>query len=159
MASAISHPAVPIAIAVIAIAVGRKIISLPLLLTGIAFSMVPDADSLGFQLGVPYASPFGHRGFSHSIAIALFCALLLVPLARMLKATPAVLFGFLFASMLSHGMLDAMTDQGNGVAFLWPFDNHRFFFGFRPIEASPIDVRQFMSGRGLEILYSEFLWI
>lgn len=156
MASLLTHPIVPIAIAVIA---GRKLIPLPVLLLGILFSILPDADSVTFRLGIPYASPFGHRGFSHSIGCALVLSIIALPLCHRLHAKPIVLFLFLFASMLSHGVLDALTDQGNGVAFLWPFSAERFFFGFHPIEASPVSVRRFLSKRGLEILQSELKWV
>ena len=37
-----------------------------------AFSaVVPDLDAIGHMLGVPYASFWGHRGFSHSIVFAV----------------------------------------------------------------------------------------
>jgi inner membrane protein len=156
MASLLTHPVVPIAIAIIA---GRKLIPLPVLLLGILFAILPDADSVTFRLGIPYASPFGHRGFSHSICCALAFAIAAVPLSRRLDAKPVALFLFLFASMLSHGVLDAMTNKGNGVAFFWPFSAERFFFGFHPIEASPVSVRRFLSECGIEILQSELKWV
>lgn len=156
MASLITHPVVPLALGV---ALGRKVISVPLLVLGIVFSMLPDLDSVAFRLGIPYGSPFGHRGFSHSIAAALLFAALAVPFAKALKATPLVVFWFLAASMVSHGVLDAMTDAGMGVAFLWPWSEQRTFFDFRPIEASPVSVRRFVSGRGLEVLESELIWV
>jgi inner membrane protein len=115
---------------------GRKLVSWPLICTGIAFAMLPDLDGITFRLGIPYASPFGHRGFSHSIVVALVCALLAAPLARSLGAKPLTAFLFLAFAMLSHGLLDAMTNRGNGVAFFWPFDTRRIFFHFRPIETS-----------------------
>jgi len=34
-------------------------------------SVIPDADVLGFKLGISYGDPFGHRGASHSILFAL----------------------------------------------------------------------------------------
>jgi inner membrane protein len=65
-------------------------------------------------------------------------------------------FSFVTAS---HGMLDAMTDGGLGVAFFAPFDNARYFFPWRPILVSPIGIAQFFSGYGLDVLLSEFVWI
>jgi len=59
----------------------------------------------------------------------------------------------------SHGLLDALTDGGLGVAFLAPFSGERFFFPWQPIEVSPIGLRRFLSGRGLEVLRSELLWV
>ena len=58
----------------------------------------------------------------------------------------------------SHGMLDAMTDGGRGIAFFAPFDDTRYFLPFRPIKVSPIGIA-FLSTRGLTVLWSEFLWV
>ena len=146
----------PLALAVMA---GRRIVPLPLLLLGVLYSMLPDADGVTFRLGIPYASPFGHRGFSHSIVVAVCFAALAVPLSRGLKATPLATFLFLAIAMLSHGMLDAMTNAGLGVAFLWPFSTERIFFDVRPIEASPVSVQRFLAGRGLQVLKSELVWV
>ena len=157
MASPITHPAVPV---VIALLVGRAIVSAPLLILGIAFSILPDLDIIAFRLGVPYGSPYGHRGFSHSIVTALVLSTAAVPLARALRARPVVVFWFLSLSMLSHGILDALTRNAtNGVALFWPFSAERILFSFRPIQASPISVQRFMSERGLHVLWSEMVWV
>jgi inner membrane protein len=65
----------------------------------------------------------------------------------------------LFLSTLSHGILDALTSGGLGVAFFAPFDNSRYFFPWRPIRVSPISVSGFFSSRGLQVLRSELQWI
>jgi inner membrane protein len=67
MPTLITHPAVPLAAALLG---GRKI-SGRLLVAGIIGSILPDADVIGFRLGIPYGHLLGHRGFSHSIAFAL----------------------------------------------------------------------------------------
>jgi inner membrane protein len=157
MASLITHPVVPVVAALLA---GRAVVSVPLLILGVSFSMLPDLDSIGFRLGVPYGSPFGHRGFSHSIVAALLLSMAAMPLARALKARPVVVFWFLSLSMLSHGVLDALTrNPTNGVALFWPFSAERILFSFRPIEASPISLQRFMSERGLQVLWSEMVWV
>ncbi|MHC4444672.1 MAG: hypothetical protein ACYTF1_17650 [Planctomycetota bacterium] len=38
----------------------------------------------------------------------------------------------------SHGLLYALTDGGLGIALLSPFDTTRYFFGWIPIQVSPI---------------------
>jgi hypothetical protein len=38
-------------------------------------AVAPDLDVIGLRLGIPYAHPLGHRGFSHSLLGALFMAL------------------------------------------------------------------------------------
>jgi inner membrane protein len=66
---------------------------------------------------------------------------------------------YLFLATASHGVLDALTNGGLGVAFFAPFDNARYFFPFTPIEVSPISVRAFFTARGARVLASEFVWV
>jgi inner membrane protein len=66
---------------------------------------------------------------------------------------------YLFLATASHGLLDALTDGGHGVAFFAPFENSRYFFPFTPIEVSPIGISRFFSSRGLEVLLDEVQWI
>jgi hypothetical protein len=69
------------------------------------------------------------------------------------------LIAHFFLVTASHGMLDAMTDGGLGVAFFAPFDNGRYFFPWRPMLVSPIGIAPFFSRYGLDVLISEFVWI
>jgi inner membrane protein len=46
-----------------------------------------------------------------------------------------------------------------GVAWLWPFENGRYFFPWRPIAVPPIGIRAFFSPWGWAVLKSELLWI
>jgi inner membrane protein len=71
----------------------------------------------------------------------------------------ASLFVYLFLATASHGVLDAMTNGGLGVAFFSPIDNRRYFLPWRPIRVSPIAITRFFSPRGYAILRSELLWI
>ena len=66
---------------------------------------------------------------------------------------------FLFMATVSHGVLDAMTNGGLGIAFFSPFDNVRYFLPWRPIRVSPISVTRFFSGGRYAVLQSELLWI
>ncbi|HKD82095.1 MAG TPA: metal-dependent hydrolase [Candidatus Angelobacter sp.] len=125
----------------------------------VACSVLPDVDSLGFQMGVPYGALWGHRGMTHSLLFALFVAAFLALLLDgrfHLRWRLAILF---FLVTASHGVLDAMTNGGLGVAFFSPFDTQRFFFPWRPIPVSPIGVGVFFTARGARILRSEILWI
>jgi inner membrane protein len=121
-----------------------------------ALSMLPDIDVVGFALGVPYGAPLGHRGGSHSLAVALAVGVLFGLAARAdARATAArhraACFGAVVALVAaSHGLLDAMTDGGHGVALLWPFTTHRYFFGWRPIPVAPIG-RAFFSSWGMQV--------
>jgi inner membrane protein len=121
--------------------------------------VLPDVDSLGFAAGIPYGHTFGHRGFTHSLFFAACAALLSAPFAKRLGASPVATAAFVFVSMASHGLLDALTTGGLGVAFASPFSNERYFLPWRVILVSPIGVGPFFSRRGLEVVKSEILWI
>jgi len=152
----LTHPAVPLAVA---FGLGREKISSRLLLAGVAASIIPDLDVLAFRIGIPYASVFGHRGFSHSLLFALVVAIVGAALARYLSSKPKRAFWFLFVAVASHGVLDALTNGGLGVAFLWPFSSERFFAPVQPIEVAPLRFSRFLSPRGLSVLWSEILWV
>jgi len=131
-------------------------------LLGTLCDVLPDIDVIGFRFGVHYGDFLGHRGFTHSIAFAvlLATALLLSLFPRgVLGLSRFALWVYLFLATVSHGVLDAMTDGGLGVAFFSPFDNRRYFFPWTPIRVSPIGVTRFFSERGLRVLESEFAWI
>jgi inner membrane protein len=75
------------------------------------------------------------------------------------EASAARLWLFLFLATASHGVLDAMTNGGLGVAFFAPFSDARYFFPWRPIVVSPISIRAFFGPRGLQVMWSEIGWI
>ena len=60
----------------------------------------------------------------------------------------------------ASGVLDAVTNEGLGIALLSRFDSSRHFFAWTPIMASsPIEVKTFFSKWGLAAIKSELLWI
>jgi inner membrane protein len=158
MASILSHPAVPIALAT---AAGSRVVPGRLLAAAIVCSILPDFDAFGLWAGIPYGNTFGHRGFTHSILFALITAGVGWMIAPRLHAKRWIVCLILFLSTLSHGVLDAMTTGGLGVAFFSPFSNQRFFLPWRVIEVSPIGISRFFSMRGIEILASEIatVWL
>jgi inner membrane protein len=124
-----------------------------------ALAMLPDLDVLAFAAGIPYGSRFGHRGFSHSLCCALVTSLAVALLASTSVAVPWwVLWSCFFVAMASHGILDAFTNGGLGVAFFSPFDPTRYFFPWRPVQVSPIG-RAFFGRWGLRAFLSEVVWI
>jgi inner membrane protein len=132
-------------------------------LLGLACTAAPDLDVIGFAFGIPYEAPFGHRGATHSLACAAALAAVVTWLAFR-RSSPDGLgrgraFAFLFTASASHGLLDALTNGGLGVAFFWPFSAARYFLPWRPIEVSPIGVRALLGARGLAVLESELLWL
>ena len=128
-----------------------------------ALSFLPDADVIGFSLGVKYADEWGHRGASHSLVFALAVAALVGGLAPVFKR-PALRTGLLaFLVVASHPLLDTLTNGGLGIALFWPFDHTRYFAPWRPIPVSPIGLGFFsvygMIVAAFELLvFSPLLW-
>jgi len=158
MASVLSHA---VAASAISAAFYRPKVAKHVWIAGITCSMIPDLDVIGFRFGIHYDDFWGHRGFTHSLAFAaILAALITVALPRARSQVSSVfLFAYLFVTTASHGLLDAMTNGGLGVAFFSPFDTRRYFLPWRPIRVSPIGISRFFSARGAEILRTEILWI
>jgi len=156
MPTVLTHPALPLAIG---LGLGRDIIAPRLLVAGVVVSILPDLDVLAFRLGVPYSSPLAHRGLSHSLFFAALVALLGAGCHRLLKTRSSTAFMFLLAATASHGILDAFSNGGLGIALLWPFSSERYFAPYPVIEVSPIGVSRFLSSRGAVVLESELLWV
>lgn len=156
MPTVISHAALPLALGV---GLGRRAVPAPLMVAGVIASVVPDLDVLGFRLGIPYASEFGHRGASHSLAFAFLLGAIAAALAARLRVSRLAAFLFVGGSAASHGLLDMLTNGGRGVALWWPLSQNRYFFPVRIVEASPLSWQRLMTGRGLGVLMSELLWV
>lgn len=78
---------------------GQSVVSSRLMIAGVLASILPDVDVPAFYLGIPYDSPFGHRGYSHALFSGLVMGLLVIPLAPFLKGRSWVA-GF----FSSHGL-------------------------------------------------------
>jgi len=126
-------------------------------------SMAPDLDVIGLRLGIPYGHLLGHRGLSHSAAFAVVLSLAVLLVGgtglRRLSGRWWVLWALLLAIALSHGLLDAMTNGGLGVAFWSPFSNARYFLPLRPLVVSPIGLTRMFSPWGARVIASELLWV
>jgi inner membrane protein len=145
-----------------AVAVGGVAVGGPSRLTiwglGALCSVLPDLDVISFYFGLPYGHVLGHRGLSHSLFFAAGLASIAAVLLR--RTIPvARLWAFFFLATASHGLLDAMTNGGLGVAFFAPFSDARYFLPWRPIVVSPISIRAFVGPRGLQVMWSEIGWI
>jgi len=132
-------------------------------LLSIFCSVIPDADVLAFSFGIPYGHFFGHRGFFHSPFFGLLLSVFLVSVFFRTEKTFSRRWWFylIYFSLLSasHGILDAFTNGGLGIALLSPFDATRYFFPWRPILVSPTGLAGFVSKWGLMTLKSELFWI
>ena len=114
-------------------------------------------------MGIPYEHVWGHRGMTHSLVFAVVvgvivpkCAFPTLPCWNVRYGRMVIYFGFV---TMSHGLLDACTDGGLGIAFFAPFDATRYFFPWRPITVSPIGLTQLFSSWGFSVLLSELVWI
>jgi inner membrane protein len=130
-----------------------------LILASTLLPILPDLDGL-FVGWIPYGHMFGHRGITHSLLVAAVVGLSTAALFTRKKwspghsfATLAIFFALITAS---HGLFDAMTSGGMGVAFFAPFDNTRYFLPWRPIPVSPMSAAGLMTSRGMNVLRWEF---
>jgi len=158
MASAFAH-------ALSAYAIGKVfpkvLMRKSVLALGILSAVMPDADVIGFNYGIPYEHVLGHRGITHSIFFAVVWAslLLLIFHRRDLKKDKNVLFAYYFIATVSHGLLDGLTNGGEGVAYFAPFMNERMFLPWELIKVSPLSIKRFFSEWGLKVIMSEMIWI
>ena len=124
-----------------------------------ALPMLPDLDVIGLAFGIRFHSMWGHRGISHSLAAALVIGVLtawFVPRRVGSRLAPLALYFALITA--SHGVLDALTNGGPGVAFFAPFDATRYFFPWRPVPVSPL-AANFFSVWGWRVFTAEVLLI
>lgn len=132
-------------------------------LLSIVCSTIVDADVIAFNLGIPYSHFFGHRGFFHSpffaFLVGIFIVCVFFQKTKLFSRRWWGLWCYFSILTASHGILDAFTDGGLGIALLSPFTNERFFSPWRPIAVSPIGIGPFLRGRGFEALLSEFVWV
>ena len=98
-------------------------------------AFLANAADLDFFLVFALHSRAWHRGFSHSIMLALVvCIMFMLSLGRQ-HIREAIAYGLAFAS---HGLLDyMMTKEGGGVELLWPFSSDRLVFGWVGLSELP----------------------
>jgi len=126
-------------------------------------SLLPDIDVVGFKFGIAYGDFWGHRGFTHSLVFALIVGFVvgLVFYRRLGIGTSewwryVALYSTVTAS---HGIFDAMTNGGLGIALYAPFDNGRYFFAWTPVEVTRVGIHNLLSLKGFRILVSEGIYI
>lgn len=130
-------------------------------IAGIFCAAIPDADVISFSLGIPYESLWGHRGMTHSLLFAFFLGLTiaLIFFRKRSGKNQLIIALYFFICAASHGLLDAMTTGGEGIALLAPWDQERYFLPWKVIQVSPIGIEKFFSEWGLRVIVSEFIWV
>ena len=156
MPTILTHTAIPIGLR---IALGGAVLSTPLTIAAAMASVVPDLDVVAFSFGIPYGHPLGHRGVSHSLMFAVLLGVIAAIAAPWLRSTRLVAFAVVAVSAASHGLLDAATTGGKGIALLAPFTMKRYFFPWHPIQVSPIGLSSFFSKWGVSVALSELRWV
>ncbi|NOT62269.1 MAG: metal-dependent hydrolase [Acidobacteria bacterium] len=123
-------------------------------------AILPDVDGLFFGR-IPYAHLFGHRGLTHSLLFAVIAGLLTALFfiwRGWIQRVEWLVYSLLFArATASHGVLDAFTNGGLGVAFFAPFNPTRYFFPYRPIPVSPMTGAGLLTARGWRVIAGELL--
>ena len=155
MPTIFTHAAVPV---LFGSAAGKQRTSWRLIAAASVAAMLPDLDTLGFRLGIAYATPFGHRGAMHSLSFALLMALIAAMIHKRLQVSTMLAFSVVGLAAISHPLLDMLTDGGLGIALFWPLSDQRYFFHWRPIKVSPIGTR-FFSAHSWPVIESELLWV
>jgi inner membrane protein len=100
-----------------------------------------------------------HRGVAHSLfgALLLAAAVLILALRRDQRSFQAWLC--LTLAALSHGLMDACTSGGVGVALFMPFSDSRWACLWQPIQVAPLPLGREDLWLFLASLRSEALWI
>ena len=103
----------------------------------VALALLPDADLLLVTLGACDNGACGHRGASHSLALALALGLMAGLAARrlgwpVLRTAVATAF-----AVASHALLDLLGAGGRGLPLLWPFSDLRFVSPIRIFPDAP----------------------
>lgn len=109
---------------------------------------LPDLDAIGRPFGYGDLDFLGgHRALTHSLgAAALFGVAAATLLLRRVPATVpwTRLWAALFLALASHGVLDAFTSYGQGVAFLAPWTWQRFRSPWTPLGGFASDAALFL---------------
>jgi len=127
-------------------------------LAAVVLAMLPDADTALTLLSIPDHGLAGHRGFFHTPCFALLVGAA-VALVLRVRGSARPIRGAVIATLLvaSHGLLDAMAQDGRGIFFLWPFSDQRFHLPWRPIPDAPTGLR-FFSRVGMQHLAIELAY-
>ena len=122
-------------------------------------AVAPDVDWFTAFLHLPYHHVLSHRGVTHSLAAAA----LIAASAMMLGLRPHLrslrIWCGMFAAAFSHGLLDACTLGGVGVAAFLPFSSERYVCVWQPINVSPIPLSPGLFTQFLAALWTEAVWI
>ena len=126
-------------------------------------AVLPDISAIFTRFGVSNEALLGHRNFTHSLSFALITGFVAVWLGfrevKLFSRSSISLWIFFFICTASHGLLDAMTNGGLGIAFYSPFSGERYFLPWTPVDMPEIKPNQFLGKWGKKVIISELIWI
>jgi inner membrane protein len=125
----------------------------------VACAVAPDLDWFTGFLGLSDGSSLAHRGLSHSLLAAALIAAAAMLIGFRSRLRSLRLWACLLSAAFSHGLLDACTFGGTGVAFLSPFSDARYVCAWQPLFVSPIPLSDRLTEWLLFSLGTELLWI
>jgi inner membrane protein len=97
---------------------------------------LPDADLIGWPLGVPDTSLFSHRAITHSLWFAVVAGAVAAWTAFRGPAWAPYrlrLWAIFALATASHGFFDAFTVRRLDVEFFAPFSQARYHFAWQPL--------------------------
>lgn len=156
----------PLAHTVVAVAIGavfpRHAVPRRLWLVGAVCAMAPDVDAVSSLFGMAEDALWGHRGISHGFLAAVvvgFLGMLAVRRQSGWITRRGTAWAYLTLCCASHGLLDAFTYGGDGIAFFAPFSEQRLFLPWHPIAAKQLKGLELLGEPALERLAIEMCWI
>lgn len=126
-----------------------------------ACAAIPDIDALSLPLRLPPNDLLGHRGITHSVLFAVGLSAVVTalwfPRERVGDDRWRIWLAMCLATM-SHGLLDALSSYGHGVALLAPMWNQHLCFSSRPLGNIGVGHRGVLS-LSLRVAANEAIWI
>jgi len=122
-------------------------------------AVAPDLDWFASFLAFHKNHILNHRGVAHSLfgALLIAAAVWLIGLRREQRSGQAWLC--LTLAALSHGLMDACTSGGVGVALFMPISDSRWACLWQPIQVAPLPLGREDLYRFLLSLRTEAFWI
>jgi len=122
-------------------------------------AMAPDLDWFVSLLPLHRGHVLNHRGVSHSLFVALLLAAVVFLFAFRREQRRGDVWLCLTIAALSHGLLDALTAGGVGVALFMPFSATRWACLWQPGHVAPLPLGRDHTQAFLASLWAEALWI
>ena len=122
-------------------------------------AVAPDLDWFASFLTFHKNHILNHRGVAHSLFGALLLALFILAFGSRKEQRVGRVALCLALAAISHGLMDACTSGGVGVAMFMPFSDSRWACIWQPIQVAPLPVGREDCWLFLASLRSEAFWI